>query len=546
MSNVCRGAVVDSIQRLFERGTLISLGERQLLDRFLTCADESAFEAIVGRHGPMVLSVCRRVLADEQDVEDAFQATFLILVKRAGSIRDRHVLGTWLHGVARRVAVRAQANARRRRSHERSGVEQIDVPDHRNDLLESNEIRAIVDAELERLPQRFRAPLILCDLEGRTHEQAAVELRCPVGTIKSRLSRGRERLRGRLAQRGLAALGLPPMRMLAGDPSSTVSFKLLNQTIRSAIGLATKGTIASGSIMGHTALFSERLVHIMAMTKLKLAIVACIVAGSIGGGVWTAVRRIPALKSHGTGRAGATLDSPQSAKPGAEKRRADEGKPVDSAPVREDQKADVPKRGALRIGRLKHAGDWNTAAQAIPIVMDVLRKPPLNFDVVIKQKELLPRDPNLVYYPLIYIHGRTLPPFDKADLETLRQQIDPGNGTFFADAHGGAAAFDADFRRFVKELLPAHPLIPIPQEDDLYTAKVGFDLSKVEYNKAAGERRGYPELEGVRINNHWAIIYSKHDIGGVLDGNANIKGKGYTADSAKKILSNIVIHSTLP
>ena len=108
MPSVNRDAVVEAIQRLFDQGTVVALGEKQLLDRFIVRGDQSAFEAIVGRHGPMVLSICRRVLDDQHDVEDAFQATFLILVKKAGSIRHRDVLGNWLYGVARRVAVRAR------------------------------------------------------------------------------------------------------------------------------------------------------------------------------------------------------------------------------------------------------------------------------------------------------------------------------------------------------------------------------------------------------------------------------------------------------
>ena len=111
--------VARSVERLFTDGTMTGAGEGQLLDRFLAEGDEEAFEAILRRHGPMVLGVCRRVLSDPHDVEDAFQATFLLLVRRAGSIRDRSVLGPWLHGVARRVAVRARVNARRRRSRER-------------------------------------------------------------------------------------------------------------------------------------------------------------------------------------------------------------------------------------------------------------------------------------------------------------------------------------------------------------------------------------------------------------------------------------------
>ena len=121
------GAIVDTYQRLFAEGTVVGLDESQLLNRFLTSGDESAFEAIVGRHGPMVLGVCRHVLGDQHDVEDAFQATFLILVKKARSLRDREVLGAWLHGVARRVATRVQAKSRQRHLRERTGLEQLDV-----------------------------------------------------------------------------------------------------------------------------------------------------------------------------------------------------------------------------------------------------------------------------------------------------------------------------------------------------------------------------------------------------------------------------------
>src|SRR3954447_6451072 len=123
MSTGHYGAVLRHLQRLFSLGTVAGLTEWQLLHRYVTRHDEAAFEALVARHGPMVLGVCRRVLDDPHDVEDAFQATFLVLVKKAGSIRDRDVLGTWLYGVARRVAVRARVEARRRRARERAGVE---------------------------------------------------------------------------------------------------------------------------------------------------------------------------------------------------------------------------------------------------------------------------------------------------------------------------------------------------------------------------------------------------------------------------------------
>ncbi len=128
----------------------------------------------------------------------------------------------------------------------------------------------------------------------------------------------------------------------------------------------------------------------------------------------------------------------------------------------------------------------------------------LNFDVVITQKDLFPRDPGLIYYPLVYIHGRASMSFGKDDLDALRRHLEPGGGTLFADAACGSQAFDASFRRFVAELLPNNPLVPIPRDDELYTSKVGFDLSDVQYTKAAGGSRDFPQLEGVKLNDHWA------------------------------------------
>jgi len=222
--------------------------------------------------------------------------------------------------------------------------------------------------------------------------------------------------------------------------------------------------------------------------------------------------------------------------------------PADKLVVREVHsfKDAAPKRGALRVAKLMHAGDWNVAPQAIPNLMDALRKPPYRFDVVITQKDLFPRDPNLVYYPLIYIHGRASLSFAKEDLEALRRHLDPGGGTLFADAACGSPAFDAAFRRFVSELLPTNPLVRIPREDELFTTKVGADLKDVQYTKGAGGGRDFPQLEGVRISDHWAIIYSKFDIGCALEHHTGIECKGYTYESAIRIAGNIVIYSTLP
>jgi hypothetical protein len=221
--------------------------------------------------------------------------------------------------------------------------------------------------------------------------------------------------------------------------------------------------------------------------------------------------------------------------------------PADKLVVREVKnfKSEAPKRGALRIAKLKHSGEWNIAPLAIPNLMDTLRKPPLSFDVVMSQKELAPNDPNIVNYPLIYIHGRAAFNLNE-DLESLRRHLDPGGGTFFADAACGSPAFDASFRSFVATLLPNNPLVPIPRDDEIYTQKIGFDLSDVQYSKAAGGGRDFPQLEGVKLNGHWAIIYSKLDIGCALEHHQGLDCKGYSYESALRIAANIVIYATLP
>jgi hypothetical protein len=208
-------------------------------------------------------------------------------------------------------------------------------------------------------------------------------------------------------------------------------------------------------------------------------------------------------------------------------------------------KLEQPKRGALQIAKLRHAGDWNIAPMAVPHLTSALRER-RGFDVVINHREILPSDANLANFPLLYIHGRAALSFSKEDLAALRRHIEPGGGTIFADAACGSPAFDAAFRRFAKELLPRNVLEPIPPEDELYTLGVGFDLSDVEYSRAAGGKKGKPQLEGIKINGHWAIIYSKYDIGCALERPQGVECKGYTHESAIRIATNIVIYATLP
>ena len=204
-------------------------------------------------------------------------------------------------------------------------------------------------------------------------------------------------------------------------------------------------------------------------------------------------------------------------------------------------------RGTLLLAKLRHAGDWDVAPEALPNLAAMISKAPYNFKVAFKPKYVyLPRDPNLIYHPLILIQGRAPFLFQKEDLDALRQHVDPGGGTLFGDAYLGNASFDTSFRQLAAELFPNNPLVPIPKNDDIYTVKVAEDLSNVQFTKAAGGGRGFPQLEGIKINAHWVVIYSKFDISRALEGVNDINSRGYTPESARKIACNIVIYSTLP
>src|SRR5262245_50327437 len=200
MSSGQLGAVLRQLRRMAASRGGGGHTDALLLEGFLRRREEDAFTALVRRHGPMVLSVCRQVLRDRHDAEDAFQATFLVLVRRAGSIHQPERLGNWLYGVAYRVAARARAVAARRHQRERDGVD-LQAPAPAGDAG-GNDLRPILHEELDRLPEKYRVPVVLCYLEGLTNEEAARQLAWPVGTVKGRLARARDVLRGRLARRG--------------------------------------------------------------------------------------------------------------------------------------------------------------------------------------------------------------------------------------------------------------------------------------------------------------------------------------------------------
>lgn len=222
------GLLIRHIHRLARRCS-DGVGDGELLERFVALGDEVAFSALVTRYGSMVLGVCRRVIGNLHDAEDAFQATFLVLARKARSLREPNSLSNWLYGVAYRTALEARTKAVRLRVRERVlSEEPVVAGQHELDRIE---IRAILDGEINRLPQRYRSPFVLCCLEGRTNEEAARLLCCPKGTILSRLAWARQRLRQRLTRRGVT-LSVASLGTLWATEAA--SAKLVHATSQSA------------------------------------------------------------------------------------------------------------------------------------------------------------------------------------------------------------------------------------------------------------------------------------------------------------------------
>jgi polysaccharide export outer membrane protein len=232
-----------------------------LLARFHQDGDETAFTLLVQRHGPMVLSVCRRVLGDSPDADDAFQVTFLVLVRKAATLRQPTSLAAWLHGVAHRTALKARANAARRCAVERQ-TEPMLPSEPPDDELSDPELHAALDEELSRLPEKYRAPLVLCYLEGLTNEQAARRLGWRAGSMSYRLARGRELMRRRLDQRGFALAPLAFAALLATwKAASAVPGTLARSTVRAAIRLRIGPAVGLSASVAELA---EQVLHSLA------------------------------------------------------------------------------------------------------------------------------------------------------------------------------------------------------------------------------------------------------------------------------------------
>jgi RNA polymerase sigma factor (sigma-70 family) len=261
------------------------LSDGQLLGLFVEKQDEAAFAGLVRQHGPMVWGVCRRALAHHQDAEDAFQAAFLVLARKAKSVVPREAVGNWLHGVAYNTAVKARATAARRNARERQVA---DVPEPEAVTQDPwNGLQPLLDQELSRLPDQYRLPVVLCDLGGKTRKEAARQLGWPEGTVSSRLSKARAMLARGLARHGLPLSGAALGAVLGQDAGSGgVPPSVMSSTIKAAIPFAA-GQAATGVVPARVAALTDGVLKAMLLSKLKVvtaglaAVILSVVVGVV-------------------------------------------------------------------------------------------------------------------------------------------------------------------------------------------------------------------------------------------------------------------------
>ncbi len=261
------------------------LADAELLERFTSQGEEAAFAALVRRYGPLVLGVCRRILQHEQDAEDVFQAVFCVLARKAGTIRNRGAVGAWLHGVAYRIAQKA-----------RTGRRKLVTPTHLPDVSAPEdspawvwqELRPILDEEINRCPEKYRQAFVLCYLEGLSKEEAAARLGCPLGTLLSRLARARERLRARLLRRGLVLSAAGVAAALASQALADTVPPQLSSAAMQAAAASRGGPAEPGTLSPSVLALAEGFVRWQGRRRLvrSLAGILALAVGCLLGLVW--------------------------------------------------------------------------------------------------------------------------------------------------------------------------------------------------------------------------------------------------------------------
>jgi RNA polymerase sigma factor (sigma-70 family) len=283
-------AQIDTVIRHLRRAVLRQDGagwtDGQLLASFIEQKDEAAFEALVHRHGPMVFGVCRRVVRNHHDAEDAFQATFLVLARKASSVKPRERVANWLHGVALRTAMKAKAMTAKRRGREKQVTEMPEPEAVQQDQW--RDLQLLLDQELNGLPENYRLPILFCDLEGKTIKAAAQQLGWPQGTLAGRLARGRKLLAKRLANRGVVLSGGSLAAILSQNAASAgVPTSLMSSTVKAVTLIAAGQVAVAGVVPVKVAALMEGVMKAMLITKLKTVTAVLLVVAAVGiSGGW--------------------------------------------------------------------------------------------------------------------------------------------------------------------------------------------------------------------------------------------------------------------
>jgi RNA polymerase sigma factor (sigma-70 family) len=306
MVNGNLGTVLEHIRQLFGTAGGTALTDGQLLDNFVTRHDETAFAALLHRHGPMVLGVCRRILHHAQDVDDAFQATFLVLIRKAGSIARKESVGSWLYGVAYRIAVRARSHMNKRSNRERPITDTAESPP--GPSADVRELQTVVDEALHGLPEKYRAPLVLHYLGGKTKSETARQLGWTEGTVSGRLARGRQLLRARLARRGLdVSAGVIAWVLSYNGASGAVPLALLNTTLKVGVQAVT-GKLVAGVASVRAAAMADALLRSLLLARLKLGAGLIVVMSFLAAGAALVARQVQPAPAPAS-RQGAPLSS---------------------------------------------------------------------------------------------------------------------------------------------------------------------------------------------------------------------------------------------
>jgi RNA polymerase sigma factor (sigma-70 family) len=288
-------SIIEHLRRTVLRG-VTTFGDAELLGRFVERRDESALAALVERHGPMVWGVCRRLLS-HHDAEDALQATFLVLVRKAASVVPREMVGNWLYGVAHQAALQARRAVVRRRARETQVIKMPDLEAMQQDQRLGEQ--PLLDQELSRLPDNYRAVIVLCDLEGRTRKEVARQFGVPEGTVAGRLARARAMLAKRLARRGVTSSGAALASVLATNvASASVPASVVSNAIRAANLFAAGRAAAVGVVSPKVAALIEGVLNVMLMGKLKAAVAVVLVLGFLMTGATVVACRMAAGQSN--------------------------------------------------------------------------------------------------------------------------------------------------------------------------------------------------------------------------------------------------------